>query len=201
MIHHNVAQLSSEWWELHRGVPTASSFEKIITPKQAKLSASVDDLIAEKIAERLTNCSMVPEGYVSPAMEAGILREPESRSWYAMDSGTDVQRCGFLTTDDGRFGASPDALIDQDGVLEVKNPLAKTHVRWLMDGELPAEHKCQCHGELLVAGREYCMFLSYCPPLPPFKIRVVHDDFTKKLADCLELFWEKYEAAYKRIKG
>jgi hypothetical protein len=199
VIHHDVEQCSNEWWELHRGRATASSFDKIIQPKKMLLSASVDDLIAELIAQKLTPMSMVPEGFISKPMLNGIAMEPEARSWYAMERGIDVQRVGFCTTDDGRFGASPDALCDQDGLIEIKSPLAKTHVRYLMDGELPSEYRCQVHGELLVTGRAWADFVSYCPPLPPFIVRVVPDDFTKALADCLEKFWTKYEATLKKI--
>ncbi len=201
MIHHDVEQSSPAWWELHRAIASASSFDRIITPKQGKLSASCDDLIAELIAQKLTNCSMVPEGFVSKPMLNGIAMEGEARRWYEMDRNVDVIRCGFCTTDDGRYGASPDALCDQDGLIEIKCPLPKTHVRYLLDGELPADYRCQVMGELLVTGRAWADFVSYCPPLPPFIVRVVPDDFTKKLAECLEQFWEKYQSALTKIQG
>lgn len=192
-------QGGTEWWEFHRGLATASSFDRIITPKKMELSAQADDLIAELISHRFIEGSIAPTGYISPAMVNGIELEPEARRWYEFENDCEVQQVGICITDDGRFGASPDALVGGDGGLELKCPLPKTHVKYLLAGTLPDEYRCQVHGELFVTGRAWFDFVSYCPGLPPFCIRVVPDEFTKRLAVVLDLFWDKYERALKII--
>ncbi len=194
-------QQSPEWWELHRGVPTAGSFDRIITPKKAQLSAGADDLICELIAQRLTIGSIAPQqGFTSHAIQHGIETEAEARRWYEMDRGLDVQQVGMCMTDDGRFGCSPDGLVNDDGGLELKCPTLKTHVAYLRDGVLPAEYKPQVHGCLIVTGRLWWDFLSYAPGLDPLLVRVTPDEFTEKLRECLELFWASYITVRSKIE-
>lgn len=195
-------QGSESWWNLHRGVPTASSFNRIITPKKAKVSAGADDLICELIAQRATIGSIAPpQGYASHAMQNGIDTEAEARRWYEMDRGIDVQQVGFCLSDDERFGCSPDALVGEEGGLELKCPMLKTHVAYLRDGVLPAEYKPQVHGCLIVTGRPWWDFLSYAPGLDPLLVRVTPDDYTAKLRECLEAFWKKYETVRAKIEA
>jgi YqaJ-like viral recombinase domain len=196
-------QGSEIWWDHHRGIATASSFDKIITPKKGTMSAQADDLICELIAQIATKGSIMPVGYVSPAMLNGIQMEPEARNWYEMQYDMDVKQVGICLSDDGRFGASPDALIGvgNEGCLELKCPMMKTQVRYLLDGVLPDEYKVQVHGELLVTGCKWADFVSYCPGLPTFSIRVYPDDFTKKLAECLEKFYDNFLVAKAKILG
>lgn len=201
---HHCEQLSAEWWELRRGIPTASSFDKILTPAKAQPSASQDDYIAELVAERYDrdNPFTRPDGgFTSGLMDEGLRREPEARNWYAMQTDADVKLAGFVVSPCGRFGCSPDGLIGGDGGLEMKNPAAKTHVRYLLDGGLPNQYRCQVHGSLVVTGRKWWDFVSYFPGLPTLLIRVVPDDFTDKLRTELERFHTKYLAAVSRIEA
>lgn len=197
-------QLSRDWWELRRGIPTASGFDRILTPAKGLPSASQNGYIAELISER---ADFVPPyilpsgGYVSDEMAEGIRREPEARSWYAMQTDGDVQQVGFVLSACGRFGCSPDALVGEDGGLELKNPAPKTHVEYLMRGELPVEYKCQVHGCLIVTGRKWFDFVSYCPGFAPFLVRVTPDEFTEKLRIELEAFSKRYRAALDRVVG
>jgi hypothetical protein len=129
----HVEQLSFDWWKLRRGIPTASAFDRILTPAQGKPSAQQEDYIAELVAERaeFTAPYVAPSGgFVSGEMEEGLRREPEARSWYAMQTDGAVRQVGFVLSACGRWGCSPDALVGEDGGLELKNPAAKTHVRY-----------------------------------------------------------------------
>ena len=193
-------QGTAKWWEAHRGIPTASSFDRIMTPKRLQLSSQCDEYIAELIAQKLLpTLSMIPEGYVSRAMQQGILLEPDARRWYEFEREVEVKQVGFCLTDDERFGASPDALVGDDGALELKCPLPHTHVKYLLDGVLPAEYRCQVHGELLVTGRDWVDFVSYCPGLPPFIIRVLPNGFTSSLASTLTTFLERFDKALEKV--
>lgn len=194
-------QYSPQWWSLRRGVPTASQFGRILTPKKCEPSAQQEDYIAELIADRA--CQTPPfftERPMSRDCANGLNMEPIARSWYAMQTDTEVQQVGFCLTDDGRFGCSPDGLVGEDGGLELKCPTLKTHVRYLQAGTLPDEYRAQVHGSLIVTGRAWWDFVSYAPGLPPLKLRVEPDAFTLRLADELEAFWRKYRAALERIE-
>jgi hypothetical protein len=199
---YDCAQYSDLWWQLRRGVPTASAFDRILTPKTLKPSSQQEDYIAELIAEKSAfHVPFSTERGMTRAMEDGIDREPEARQWFSMQTDADVQQVGFVLSECGRWGASPDGLIGDDGGLELKCPLAKTQVRYLMEGGLPSEYKAQVHGSLIVTGRAYWMFLSYCPGLPPLLVRVVPDSFTELLRKALDDFNVRLSLASKKIGG
>lgn len=195
-------QMSYEWWQLRRGIPTASRFDRVLTPATGKPSAQQAGYIAELIAERSEFAPpyVLPSGgFVSDEMAEGIRREPEARSWYALQTDGDVRQVGFVLSACGRFGASPDALVGEDGLLELKNPKPATHVQYLLAGTLPVEYRCQVHGALVVTGRKWVEFVSYCPGFPPLLVRVLPDGFTRALREELERFHEKYMAALARV--
>lgn len=194
------AQYSPEWWEARRGLVTASGADRVLTPKTGKLAAAHIDYICELIADLVNPGSIQPEGFISPAMVAGSLLEPEARRFYEMERNTDVQEVGGCLSDCGRFWCSPDALVGEDGGLEIKCPLPRTHVRYMLDGELPDDYKIQVHACLLITGRKWWDWLSYSERFAPVLIRVSPDDFTKKLAEALEEFWKRYEAAKAKIR-
>lgn len=203
MIFHDVQQTSEEWIKLRLGVPTASSFDKIMMPKKMQLSASADKYIAQLIGEKMS--PFLPERaetFKTRSMEWGQQTEEEARRFYAMDKNTSVTNGGFCTTDDGKLGCSPDGLIDTKGTIEIKCPEAGTHVQYLIDNELPSEYKPQIHGHLIVTGRDYCDFLSYSIGLPPLLIRVEADAYTLQLSKIIyEEFLPRYELLLAKIKG
>lgn len=196
----DVPQLSPEWWEARCGVATASQFHRIITPKKGDLSASAMEYINELVADRIAqHPKCMTEKPMTPAMRYGSETEPEARDWYAFDREVDVRQVGFCLSDCGRFGASPDGLIGDDGGLELKCPEAKTHVGYLLGQKLPDEYKAQVHGSLIVTGRAWWDFVSYARGFPPLVVRVTPDEFTTKLRDVLEQFWAFYRAAWERL--
>lgn len=194
-------QKSKEWWGARRGVPSASEFHKIITPKTNKPSAQQDGYICKLIAEKYANIWPDESGFVSPAMQHGIDNEEAARLFYEFDNDLDVTQVGFCLSDCGRFGCSPDGLIGDDGGLEIKVPSLETQARYLLEGVLPPEYACQVHGSLAVTGRKWWDFVSYSEQLPTFKIRVEPDDFTKLLHDEVLKFVEKYRRALEVIQS
>lgn len=195
-------QGSPEWWEARRGLPTASEFDRILTPVKKQPSAAQNTYIASLIAD--ARC-LLPNWFTDRPrtrdMDHGTNTEPQAREWYAMETGNTVREVGFCVTDDGRFGCSPDGLVDPDGGLELKCPKIATHVTWLMVDCVPEEYLPQIHGNLIVTGRMWWDFLSYAPAkgIPPLLKRVERNEFTIKLAVELEVFDEKLKAAYHRI--
>jgi hypothetical protein len=199
------AQLSPEWWEARKGIPTASNFDRIMTPKKMVLSSQCEPYIAELIAEQIClnpNYFTEQGRPITQAMTDGVDNEPEARRFYEIERDVTVQQVGFVTTDDSRFGCSPDGLVGEDGGLELKCPMLKTQVMYVLNGQVPDEYLAQVHGSLIVTGRKWWDFLSYCPGAPPLLIRVTPNAFTEKLRACLEQFWTLYqESLAKFIKG
>ena len=192
-------QYTDLWHAVRRGIPTASEMGRIITPAQGKLSASADGYIAQLIGDLLDPFYPRKDSIATAAMRNGTMMEPESRRFYEMDRACEVKQVCFCISDCGRFGSSVDGLIGDDGCLECKNPSPAVHVSYLLNGTLPIEYKAQVNWHLVVTGRKWTDFLSYCPGFAPFLVRVEPDDFTKKLAECLEQFHEKYLAALKKL--
>lgn len=195
-----MAQYSGEWWRLRCGIPTASAADRILTPT-GKLSAQAKKYVAELIADR---CCLSPNFFSDRPqtrdMANGTNMEPEARRWYAMERpNSRIQQVGFCVSEDGRFGCSPDMLVDDVGVGELKCPRLSTQVEYLEDGTLPADYKPQCHMHLIVTGREWCDFISYAPGLPGFIVRVIPDEFTARLKVALEDFFSMYTETVKRV--
>lgn len=188
-------QRSEAWYAARRGLPTCSRFDAILTPKTGKPSASQDRLINELIAE-----SKLPaqEGVILPMtdeMEYGMKLEAEARCSYELEhTSGNVTEIGFVLHDSGLFGGSPDALVGNDGGVEIKCPAAHTHIGYVRGEVLPDDYKCQVHGHLIVTGRPWWDFFSYCRHFDPFLVRVVRDDFTAKLESELMAFCERYNA-------
>jgi len=173
-------QYSPQWWNLRRGIPTASQFDRIMTPVKRQYSSAARKYARELVAESAVNWT--PPFYASQAMQHGTNTEPEARAWYAFTyDDLPVQQVGFCVTDDGLIGCSPDFLAGSVGGGEIKCPQPDTHLGYLDDCVLPPDYACQVHGSLIVTGRQWWDFVSYCPGLPPFVVRVVPDDFTEQL--------------------
>lgn len=194
------AQYSSDWWAVRRGVPTASEFSSIITPEKGQLSKQAHSYACQLVADLFDPYYGCHEDYQTAAMRNGTIMEPEARRFYAFDRGEDVRQVGFCTTDDGRFGCSPDGLVGDEGGLELKSPSPKVHVQYLLAGGVPAEYRPQVHGHLVVTGREWWDFMSYCRGFPPLLVRVVPDDYTAALRKALDGFWVQYQAMLASVR-
>lgn len=194
MIEYDMEQNSDEWFEIRRGIPTSSCFHRICTPKGMKLASGATTYAYELLAAMAQKDLPVGNDFTSAAMAHGIETEGEAADYYAaFHADGEVVPIGFTTTDDCRFGGSPDRMVGDDGVLEIKCPQGNTHVSWLMEKVVPAKHLVQCHGHLITTGRDWCDFLSYCPPMPELLVRVTRDDYTQKLMDVLDEFWLVFE--------
>jgi hypothetical protein len=191
-------QRSEEWFNLRRGIPTASRFDKIITAKKGDASSAQDSLINELISESILPAEQGVIRYVSAEMEQGMILEAEARCRYELDHATGpVSEVGFVLHDSGLFGGSPDALVGEDGGVEIKCPSGPVHVSYFRGGVLPDCYKQQVHGYMAVTGRNWWDFYSYCRNLPPFYLRVTRDEYTAKLERALFDFAAAYNTARK----
>lgn len=193
------AQYSNEWWSTRRGVPTASDFNRIVTPAQWKFAEGAKSYAVQLVADTLDPYYGLRDESSTKEMRAGTLAEPEHRQWYEMFREVDVKQIGFCLTDDGRFGCSPDGLVGTSGGVEIKRPQPATQIKYLIDGGVPADYLPQVHGSLIVTGRQWWDFLSLCPGLPPLLVRVEPNEKTEELRGHLERFWEVYQDIKEQI--
>lgn len=190
-------QGSTEWLMARAGIFTASEFDNLITPLwKAREGTGVETYIFRKLAER---CMGIPLQNTanSFALEQGVILESEALPWYSFAHDTEVNRVGFVTSDDGRCGCSPDGLIGEDGGIEIKCPQPDTHLKYLLTGGVPKDYLAQVHGSMFVTGRPWWQFLSYSRQFPPLLVRVQRDDrimaaIGAALADALVDFDEKF---------
>ena len=137
--------------------------------------ASNDDsrsLTALLVSERITGWSYPT--YVSDDMYRGIEHEPIARSLYAAQESVSVSEVGFMvrTLGGAKLGYSPDGLVEQDGLLEIKCPRPKSHMNTIIANTVPPEHMPQLQAGLLVSGRKWIDFVSFCAGMPLFIRRV-----------------------------
>ncbi len=187
-------QRSEEWYAVRRGLPTASEFGNIITPKRGDYASAAETYINELIDE-VVRPDAVRSTATSRHMQRGQTMEPEARDLYAFVQDVVPRPVGFILSDDGTMGCSPDSLIDPDGGLEVKCPDGPTHVKWLRAGGVPDEHKAQVHGCLIITGRAWWDFWSYCPGYEPLLVRTHPDAWTDRLRGHLARFTAELAAA------
>jgi hypothetical protein len=170
---HNVEQGSLEWFDVRKGIPTASEFECIVKRlKSGGRSAERRTYLLQLAGEQLTGDP--PEGFSSIYTERGKALEPEARDLYAMIADVEPQQVGFITNHGA--GCSPDSLIGSDGMLEIKTKAPKYLIEAILADEFCAEHVAQCQGALWVAERDWIDLCVYWPGLPPLIKRAHRDE-------------------------
>jgi len=175
-IFDDLEQGSPEWLAARCGIVTASVVGQLITPKTIK--PAVNDysrgLTATLVAERIT-------GHVEPIhenddMRRGTLDEPFARDLYSEHCQTATE-VGFMVRDDWgfRIGYSPDGLVGENGLIEIKSRRQKKHLATILANEVPLENMAQIQCGLLVSGRQWCDYVSYCGGMPLYVKRVLPD--------------------------
>jgi hypothetical protein len=172
----DLEQGTPEWLAARCGIPTASVIGQLITPKTVKPAANdtARALVMTLVAERITG--HVEEVFPNRDMERGTLSEPFARDLYS-EHYAPASEVGFMVRDFGgyKIGFSPDGLIGDDGLLEIKSPRQKKHLATILSDEVPLEHMAQCQTGLLVSGREWIDFTSYNGGMPLWTKRVYPD--------------------------
>lgn len=171
MIHHDVVQGTEAWLTLRAGIPTASQFHRILTPKTRRLSSQAEDYMYKLLAEKVLGRYLDDTKSFYWA-ERGKLLEDEARAFYEALHNVETTTIGFITNDDRTVGASPDRLVGSDGLLEIKCPKPEVHMGYLLGEPVSQDYWLQVQGQLWVAEREYCDVVSYHPELPTRVIRV-----------------------------
>jgi len=198
MITLDCEQYSEEWFAARVGIPSASSFDKIVTAKGEPSKQSKDYLYG-LAGERLTGIKT--ETYSNANMQRGLMLEAEARDLFQMVTGIDIHEVGLCYPDDEkRYSCSPDGINSVEG-LEIKSPLIHTHVSYLLADKLPTKYTQQVQGSMLVTGFDRWNFVSYYPGLPPLMIVVERDEaFIANLEAALEAFNYELDAVTEQLK-
>ncbi len=172
-IYHKCAQYSDEYDRLRLGLPTSSKAERIITPSGMP-AKGWEKYAHHLIAERLLGYPVAT--FSSPYMETALTLESSAVEFYEQMNDVKTESIGFVTDNENTVGASPDRLIGEDGLLEIKCPQPQTQVEYLLTGSLGKNYKPQLQSQLMVTGRKWADICAWHPELPPCIMRVERDE-------------------------
>ena len=172
-------QGSPEWFAARAGKVTASRVADVLSKVKTGESASRKNLRTELVIERLTGAKT--EGFSNAAMEWGVETEPMARAAYEVATGNLVDQIAFIDHPIiENFGCSPDGLVGDNGLVEIKCPNSATHLEYLEADKPPNKYITQMQAQMACTNREWCDFVSFDPRLPDglqlLIVRVNRDD-------------------------
>lgn len=187
---HDVEQNSNEWLDLRAGKVTASKFGAIMANFGRAFGQPAKDYALNIALERITGNRADP-GYNNSHMERGHEQEPIARMLYEEENYVDVTNGGFF--DCGSYGDSPDGLVGDDGVIEIKSVIAKVHYATLRrDAQDPA-YKWQIIGHLDCSGRDWVDYVSYCSEFPEPTQLITHRIYAESCREDIDNLRERRE--------
>lgn len=158
-------QRSPEWFAARLGRVTASRVADVVARTKTGWGASRANYMAELLVERLTG-EQAP-AYTNSAMQWGTDCEPHARAGYEFRLDVTVEEIGFVDHPTiAMAGASPDGLVGEDGLVEIKCPNTSTHIDTLLTGKIPDRYVTQMQWQMACTGRQWCDFVSFDPRLP-----------------------------------
>jgi putative phage-type endonuclease len=199
-----VEQGTPEWFAARLGNVTASRVADVIAKTKSGYSASRENYMAQLICERMTNT--VAESYSNAAMQWGTETEPLARAAFESYADILVDEVGYITHPSiERAGASPDGLVLDDGLLEIKCPNTATHIDTLLSETIPTKYITQMQWQMACTRRIYCEFVSFDPRLPDglqlFVARVERDDeYIEMLEQEVKKFLAELDAKIFKLK-
>lgn len=179
----SIEQGTDEWFQARCGIVTASTTRSLLTAKGAVAENDTSrGFIRQLAVERILG--QVEFTFPSRAMQRGTALEPFARDLYA-ENIAPVEEVGFirLDTDAYPLGYSPDGLVGDDGLIEIKCPSPKEHLRTILVDGVPAEYKPQVQTGLYVSGRAWLDYVSYCPGADLYITRVSPDPVWQEVID------------------
>jgi hypothetical protein len=182
MIWRDIEQNCDAWLSLRCGKITGSALGKIMANEGKAFGDPAKDYAIQLAIERITGCPC-ENGYTNPHMERGHEQEPLARMLYEETYFTEVSPGGFF--DIGHIGCSPDGLVDEAGLIEIKSVIAKVHYANVKRGGIDPAYKWQVYGNLKYTGREWIDFVSFSAEYPEGKRLYVHRTHKE---ECAELF-------------
>lgn len=172
-------QRSDEWFQARCGKVTASKVADVIAKTKSGYAAARANYMAQLIAERLTG--QPAESYCNAAMQWGIDTEPHARAAYEFHTDNSVTEVGLILHPEiADSAASPDGLVGDEGLVEIKCPNTATHIDTLINQRMPTKYVAQMQWQMACTGRQWCDFVSFDPRMPEdmrlFVFRLPRDD-------------------------
>ena len=199
-----IEQGSVEWHLSRLGKVTASRVSDVISKGKSGESASRRNYRTELLVQRLTG--QPGESFTNAAMEWGTATEPLARIAYEAEMGVFVDQVAFIDHPSiVQFGCSPDGLVAQDGLIEIKCGNTATHIDWMLDGKPPTKHIPQMQCQMAVTGRQWCDFVSFDPRLPDdlqlFVVRLERDqEYIEAMEAEVQKFLSEVDEMFKKLK-
>lgn len=167
MIVVNVEQGTEAWFAARLGRPTGSVYSEVLAKgKSGAPSVTRGNLIVKLALELVTGKQAMPTFKKTGPMLDGTEREPFARALYESSRGVFVDEVGFCQHDALFTGVSPDGMVGEDGLIEVKCPTEGVHRDYMLRTDEPPAYRAQIQGQLWVTGRKWCDFVSYHPEFP-----------------------------------
>lgn len=199
----DIEQGTNEWKQLRIGVITASKFKDVLAKGSGKTR---DSYMLELAGEILTG--EPSESFANSYMEWGAKTEPQAKAMYKLRTGNTLEDVAFIKHQTGfdGVGVSPDSLVNNDGLLEIKCPKTTTQIKTFLDGKMPIAHKPQVQGQLWVSKRKWCDFVSFDPRINGeaswFCVRIERDEeYIKNLEEEVFKFKQELDLLVKKLKG
>ena len=192
-------QGSQEWFDARIGSIGGSTIASAVAKGEGKMRKNLLYRLAGEILS-----GQKYESYSNSHMERGTEQEPDSRNLYEFMTGNEVAQVGLVKLSDHKH-FSPDGLVGEDGIIEIKCVIPSVHIETILSDKVPAAYRKQCQFGLHICQREYCDFVSYSPLVVdrPIWIKRVErdDDLIKELDDGANNFIEQMLAIVERIRG
>ena len=162
----NIEQRTDDWFTARLGKVTASSLHKVLARTKTGYGADRANYLTQLVLERVTNSKA--EGYVNAEMQWGLDQEPFARAAYEAHTGVLVDEIGFMPHPTIEMsGASPDGLVGDSGMVEIKCPSSKTALEcWLSDDPVESKYFAQMQWQMACAGRDWCDYVVFDPRMP-----------------------------------
>jgi len=179
-------QRSTEWFNARLGKVTASRVADVIAKTKTGYSTSRENYMAQLVCERMTGTQ--GESYSNAAMQWGTDQEPLARAAYEAIKDVLVDEVGFIVHPTiNAAGASPDGLVGDDGLIEIKCPNTATHIDTLLSDKVPSKYNTQMQWQMACTGRKWCDFVSFDPRMPEgLQIFIQRVDFDEQYVKMLE---------------
>ena len=193
-------QNSPEWYAAKVGIPSASRFSAVLASGRSGGPSKTRRTYLYKLAgERMTG--KPAENFRNAHMDRGHAMEAEARALYEFAESVEVERVGFIKNHGA--GASPDGLVGDHGLLEIKTAEPHILIEHRIAGRVPSEHVAQVQGQMWVSEREWCDLLIYWPELDPFQTRIPRDDayIDRTLAPGVLRFLDELEDLVAQLSG
>jgi hypothetical protein len=200
LIVHDMEQGSPEWFAARAGLPTASEFHTVLAKgKDGGASVTRKKYLYQLAGEIVTGA--VAEGYTNAHMERGKTMEAEARDLYDFLTNGPIERVGFMSDAEKGAGCSPDSLVGDTGLLEIKTKLPALAIEAMLRGDFPPEHKAQCQGALWISDRIWIDLAIYWPGLPLIRYRAYRDeDYVRSLAKAVKAFNDELAEIVERVR-